>query len=124
MRRIALSLIAIAVILLTVAGSAATLGLASTGIGAGQAAVASCGDTTSVQRTYTTALGAATAINLTGFPATCNGGQSEVTITDAAGAVVASGGPAAIAGGAVSLSLSPQPNVSQVRTAHIVVRGP
>lgn len=124
MRRIALSIISVAIILLTVAGSAATLGLASTDLGAGQATVAPCGDTSSVTRTYTTTGGTVTAIELANFPAGCEGGAAEVTVTDTTGAVVASGGPVAVSGGAASIPLSPSPNPSQVNTAHVVVSGP
>lgn len=124
MRRIALSIIVVAVILLTVAGSAATLGLASTGIGAGQASVASCGDTSGVTRSYTTSGGVVTRITLTGFLAGCEGGQAEVTITDDSGTAVASGGPAPIASGSVALDLAPAPSPSQVRAAHVAVTGP
>ena len=124
MRRIALSIIVVASILLTVAGSAATLGLASTDIGAGQAPVAPCGDTSAVTRRYTINAGEVDRIALAGFPATCEGGQAGVIITDGAGTAVANGGPAPISGGAVTLDLSPKPGPSQADAAHVVVSGP
>jgi hypothetical protein len=124
MRRIALSLLAVAIVILTVAGSAATLGLASTDLGAGQASVAPCGDTSGVTRNFATSAGEVTRIDLSGFPAGCEGGAARVVITDASGAAVSSGGPVVISGGAASITLSPTLNPSSVRTAHVVVAGP
>jgi len=73
-------------------GFAASLGLSSSGLGAGNAVVASCG--TGIQAAYTTAYSATlpgysvSQVNLSSLPAACLSKAYRIQLTGAAGATV------------------------------------
>jgi hypothetical protein len=73
-------------------GFAASLGLTSSGLGAGNAVVASCG--TGINAAYTTAYSASlpgysvSQVNLTSIPAACLSKAYRIQLTGAAGATV------------------------------------
>lgn len=75
-------------------GFAASLGLTSSGLGAGNAVVAACG--TGINAAYTTAYSASlpgysvSQVNLTAIPAACNSKSYRIQLTGAAGAAVGS----------------------------------
>jgi hypothetical protein len=73
-------------------GFAASLGITSTGLGAGNAVVAACG--TGITAAYTTAYSASipgysvSQVNLASIPAACQGKAYRIQLTGAAGATV------------------------------------
>lgn len=73
-------------------GFAASLGLTTSGLGAGSAVVASCG--TGIQAAYTTAYAAAipgyavSQVNLSSIPAACQSKSYRIQLTGAAGVAV------------------------------------
>src|SRR5215831_14844945 len=75
-------------------GFAASLGLTSSGLGAGSAVVAACG--TGINAAYTTTYSATipgysvSQVNLTAIPATCLSKSYKIQLTGAAGAAVGS----------------------------------
>ncbi len=106
----------------------AHLGVISSTLGAGGAAVAPCDD--SFTHSFTTSRGNVTAVTVGGIadPA-CDGGRVRVTITNASGASIASGGPETVVAdgdsldGVVTLAMSPQPAASLVAGIDIVIEG-
>src|SRR5215472_10546226 len=95
-RRTKMVLAAVAAILVFACtyGFAASLGLTSSGLGAGSAVVAACG--TGVNAAYTTTYSSAipgysvSQVNLTAIPATCLSKSYKIQLTGAAGAPVGS----------------------------------
>lgn len=94
MRRATLAAGAAVLAASTCVALAAPLGLTSVGVGAGSAAISRC-DATGFS--VTTTAGTVTSVTVGDLedPA-CEGAQVWVTLTDAAGAVVSSGGPQAV----------------------------
>jgi hypothetical protein len=111
--------------------SAASLGSISTGnIGAGNAAIPTC-DTTGVSVSYTTTAGNVTAVTVGGLADPgCEGGDLSVTLTNAGGDSIASGGPQTIgtdgdtADNSVNVSVSPNPAAQNVAGYHVSIAGP
>lgn len=130
-RRIARTVLAGSIALAMVPGFAATLGgLAGTTLGAGDAVVAAC-DTNGLSVSYTTASGAVTAVTVGGIADPgCEGGQLSLTLADASGAAVGSGGPQVVptdgdtSDNAMTVGVSPQPAASVVTAIHAVITGP
>jgi len=81
-----------AIVFAGVYGFAASLGLSSSGLGAGNAVVASCG--TGIQAAYTTAYSSTipgysvSQVNLSSIPAACLSKSYRIQLTGAAGAAV------------------------------------
>jgi hypothetical protein len=115
-------LMAAAVIAGPVGAFAASLNITGS-IGAGSNSVAACD--TSFGANYTTVSGNVTAVDVTGIAAACIGGALSVTLTDASGASLGSGGPATIAGTTRSVSISSgTPDGDVVAGIRISIAGP
>ena len=110
---------------------AASLGGLSAGqLGAGDAVVSAC-DSDGFSVSYTTSSGNVTAVNVSGIADPgCEGGDLSVTLADASGAAVGSGGPQTVAAdgdttdNSMTVTLSPTPAASVVTAVHVVVAGP
>ena len=113
----------------TFASAASLGGLPTSSLGAGGAPIARCDS--GFQVGHTTSGGNVVAVTVSDIadPA-CEGGELSVTLTDAAGSVLASGGPTAIAAdgdalpNTVVVALTPAPTAEQVADAHLSVVGP
>ncbi len=110
--------------------SAASLGGISGTVGAGNAAIPSC-DTTGVTVTYTTSGGNVTAVTVGGLADPgCEGGDLSLTLTNASGDSIASGGPQTIptdgdtAENSVTVSVAPTPAAENVAGYHVSIVGP
>jgi hypothetical protein len=90
--KLVLAAIVASIVFAGVYGFAASLGLSSSGLGAGNAVVASCG--TGIQAAYTTAYSATlpgysvSQVNLSSIPAACLSKSYRIQLTGAAGATV------------------------------------
>jgi hypothetical protein len=90
--KLVLAAVVASVVFAGVYGFAASLGLTSSGLGAGNAVVASCG--TGINAAYTTAYSASlpgysvSQVNLTSIPAACLSKAYRIQLTGAAGATV------------------------------------
>jgi hypothetical protein len=73
--------------------SAASLGLNSDRIGAGNAAITTCGNTSGASVTYGVSGGLVTSVVVANLPAGCGGGSLSVTLVGAGGTSLASPGP-------------------------------
>jgi hypothetical protein len=111
--------------------AAATLGSVSgPALSAGDGAIAAC-DADGFTTAYTTASGNVTAVTVGGIADPgCEGASLSVTVTDATGASIASGGPQTIPvdgdaiDGVVSVSVSPNPPAEAPTAIEIVIAGP
>ena len=105
-------------------------GVTTTKLGGGNTPVVAC-DGNGFTVSFTTSHGNVTAVTVGGIadPA-CEGGALAVTVTNVAGASIASGGPQTIptdgdtADNTVTLATSPQPGASQVAAYNVSVTGP
>ncbi len=112
-----------------VAAFAGGLGSSTNGVAAGAAPVTPCD--TAFGQTYTTVSGNVASVLVTRIadPA-CEGGRLSLTLTDAAGAALGSGGPVMIgtdgdtADNSASVSLSPSPDGDVVAGIRITISGP
>ena len=105
-------------------GAATSLGgVNARTLGAGAAAVASC-DSDGVGISYTTSGTTVTDVTVTGVAAACTGGMLRVVLANASGTSIGAGGPVAVAGTSVPVTLSPQPTASNVGAAHISITLP
>jgi len=90
--KLVLAAVVASIVFAGVYGFAASLGLSSSGLGAGNAVVASCG--TGIQAAYTTAYSSSlpgysvSQVNLTSIPAACLSKAYRIQLTGAAGATV------------------------------------
>ena len=108
-------------------GFAASLGLSSSGLGAGNAVVASCG--TGIQAAYTTAYSATlpgysvSQVNLSSIPAGCLSKSYRIQLTGAAGATVGAEmtGTLPASGTTANLSTSGNVDASAVTGISVVV---
>ncbi len=109
---------------------AASVGLSTPTLGTGQIAVVAC-ETNGFTLGYTTSRGNVTALTVGAIadPA-CEGGTISVTVTDAAGASIATAGPQLLATDAgtvdntIVLPTSPQPAAALVAGYHVSITGP
>lgn len=117
--------IVIALVLATaVYGSAASLGgLNAQNLGAGGDPVESC-DKDGVTVSYSVSDGIVTGVTVSGIAARCSFGQMSLTLSDAGGASIGSGGPAMVTGTSRAFAMNPQPKASDVAGVHIVIEGP
>ena len=120
----------VAIVVIAVFASAGVSGAASQGAtaktlaGAGTATVA-CGALAGVTVSYLTTNGIVTQVRVGGLPAACNGALISVTLTDAAGTDLGSGGPVVVSGGTASVgSLSANPAPGAVANVQLVAIGP
>jgi hypothetical protein len=124
-----LSLAAVTVASLCAASAAALGGIAGGQVSAGDAPITACD--TGFTLVYTTLGGDVTAVTVNGIadPA-CEGADLSVTLTDAGGGAVASGGPASVptdgdaADNSLVLPVSPNPAAEQVAGYHVSLVGP
>ena len=92
--KLVLAAVVASIVFAGVYGFAASLGLTSSGLGAGNAVVASCG--TGINAAYTTAYSSSlpgysvSQVNLTAIPAACLSKAYRIQLTGAAGATVGS----------------------------------
>ena len=108
-------------------GSAASLGLTTSGLGAGNAVVAACG--TGINAAYTTAYSATipgysvSQVNLTSIPAACLSKSYRIQLTGAAGAAVGSEmtGTLPASGTTANISTSGNVDASLVTGVSVVV---
>ena len=108
-------------------GFAASLGLSSSGLGAGNAVVASCG--TGIQAAYTTAYSATlpgysvSQVNLSSIPAGCLSKSYRIQLTGAAGATVGAEmtGTLPASGATANISTSGNVDASAVTGISVVV---
>ena len=90
--KMVLAAVAAIVVFASTYGFAASLGLSSSGLGAGSAVVASCGS--GIQAAYTTAYAsgipgyAVSQVNLSAIPAACQSKSYKIQLTGAGGAAV------------------------------------
>ena len=109
---------------------AAGFGVVTTKLGAGDTPVVAC-DTNGFTLTFSTSRGNLTAVTVGGIadPA-CEGGTLAVTVTSAAGASIATGGPQAIptdgdtTDNSVTVATSGSPGATQVAGYHVSIAGP
>jgi hypothetical protein len=108
-------------------GFAATLGLTTSGLGAGSAVVAACG--TGIQASYTTAYAsgipgyAVNQVNLASIPATCLSKAYKIQLTGASGVAVGSemSGTLPASGTTASIATSGNPDASLVTGISVVI---
>ena len=108
-------------------GFAASLGITSSGLGAGNAVVAACG--TGIQAAYTSAYAsgipgyAVSQVNLSSIPAACLSKSYRIQLTGAAGAAVGSEmtGTLPGAGTTANISTSGNPDASLVTGISVVI---
>ena len=107
----------------TVAAAASLGGVGGGAVGAGDAPVAACDDGFTVS--YTTVGGNVTAVIVGGIAAACAGGSLRLTVRDAGGAGIATGGPQTLAADAsTTVSVSPQPLAEGPAAVDISIVGP
>ena len=130
LRRISAGALAVAAACAATYASAASLGgLPTAVVGAGDAAIPACDASFTVG--YTTSHGNVTSATVgdVADPA-CEGGQVRLTLVNAAGSAIGSGGPTAVAPdgdsvpNSVSVAVSPEPAAEQVAAVRVSVVGP
>jgi hypothetical protein len=108
-------------------GFAASLGLTTTGLGAGSAVVASCG--TGIQAAYTTSYAsgipgyAVSQVNLSSIPAACLSKSYKIQLTGASGVAVGAemSGTLPASGTTANIATSGNPDASLVTGISVVV---
>lgn len=108
-------------------GFAASLGLTTSGLGAGSSVVAACG--TGIQASYTTAYAsgipgyAVSQVNLASIPATCLSKSYKIQLTGASGVAVGSemSGTLPASGTTATIATSGNPDASAVTGISVVV---
>jgi hypothetical protein len=119
----ALILIFAAAVLAGPAGSfAAGLGGIGGTLGSGGASVAACD--ADFGTVYTTVSGNVTAVQVAGISGACAGGALSVTLANAAGTAIGSGGPATISGATSSVAISATPDADLVAGLRVSIEGP
>ena len=125
--KLVLAAVVASIVFAGVYGFAASLGLSSSGLGAGNAVVASCG--TGIQAAYTTAYSASlpgysvSQVNLSTIPAACLSKAYRIQLTGAAGATVGSEmtGTLPASGTTANISTSGNVDASLVTGISVVV---
>lgn len=119
--------IAAVVVFASTYGFAASLGLTTSGLGAGNAVVAACGS--GIQAAYTTAYVASipgyavSNVNLSSIPAACLSKSYKIQLTGAAGATIGSelSGTLPASGTTATIATSGNPDASLVTGISVVV---
>lgn len=125
--KLVLAAVVASIVFAGVYGFAASLGLSSSGLGAGNAVVASCG--TGIQAAYTTAYSATlpgysvSQVNLSTIPAACLSKSYRIQLTGAAGATVGAEmtGTLPASGTTANISTSGNVDASAVTGISVVV---
>jgi hypothetical protein len=125
--KLVLAAVVASIVFAGVYGFAASLGLSSSGLGAGNAVVASCG--TGIQAAYTTAYSATlpgysvSQVNLSSIPAACLSKSYRIQLTGAAGATVGAEmtGTLPASGTTTNISTSGNVDASAVTGISVVV---
>jgi hypothetical protein len=105
-------------------GYAATLGATTGRLAAGTTTVASCGALAGAVTTYTVQAGAVVALQVSGLPASCNGGRLSATLVSGT-TDVGHGGPVVVSAGTAQLAaLSASPAAGTVTAVQLSVAGP
>ena len=125
--KLVLAAVVASIVFAGVYGFAASLGLSSSGLGAGNAVVASCG--TGIQAAYTTAYSASlpgysvSQVNLSTIPAACLSKSYRIQLTGAAGATVGAEmtGTLPASGTTANISTSGNVDASAVTGISVVV---
>ena len=125
MRRLALLLVTFVVTVTAFSAAAASLGVASHGFGAGDAAVDRCGDSFDVDYTVSSE-GKVTAVTLSDFDEGCTEGALSFVLVNADGTAVAQGvnDGDPLPGTSLTRNVTPQPTHDQVKGVRLVVVGP
>ena len=125
--KIVVAAVVASIVFAGVYGFAASLGLTSSGLGAGNAVVAACG--TGINVAYTTAYSSSipgysvSQVNLTSIPAACLSKSYRIQLTGAAGATIGSEmtGTLPASGTTANISTSGTPDASLVTGVSVVV---
>ena len=125
--KLVLAAVVASIVFAGVYGFAASLGLSSSGLGAGNAVVASCGS--GIQAAYTTAYSATlpgysvSQVNLSSIPAACLSKSYRIQLTGAAGATVGAEmtGTLPASGTTANISTSGNVDASAVTGISVVV---
>lgn len=125
--KLVLAAVVASIVFAGVYGFAASLGLTSSGLGAGNAVVASCG--TGIQAAYTTAYSSSlpgysvSQVNLSSIPAACLSKSYRIQLTGAAGATVGAEmtGTLPASGTTANISTSGNVDASAVTGISVVV---
>ena len=125
--KLVLAAVVASIVFAGVYGFAASLGLSSSGLGAGNAVVAACG--TGIQAAYTTAYSSSlpgysvSQVNLSSIPAACLSKSYRIQLTGAAGATVGAEmtGTLPASGTTANLSTSGNVDASAVTGISVVV---
>ena len=125
--KLVLAAVVASIVFAGVYGFAASLGLTSSGLGAGNAVVAACG--TGINAAYTTAYSSSlpgysvSQVNLTSIPAACLSKAYKIQLTGAAGATVGSEmtGTLPASGTTANISTSGNVDASAVTGISVVV---
>lgn len=125
--KLVLAAVMASIVFAGVYGFAASLGLGSSGLGAGNAVVASCG--TGIQAAYTTAYSATlpgysvSQVNLSSIPAACLSKSYRIQLTGAAGVTVGAEmtGTLPAAGTTANISTSGNVDASAVTGISVVI---
>ncbi len=125
--KLVLAAVVASIVFAGVYGFAASLGLGSSGLGAGNAVVASCG--TGIQAAYTTAYSSSlpgysvSQVNLSAIPAACLSKSYRIQLTGAAGATVGAEmtGTLPASGTTANISTSGNVDASAVTGISVVV---
>jgi hypothetical protein len=125
--RLVVAAVAASIVFACVYGFAASLGLSSSGLGAGSAVVAACG--TGITASYTTTYSSSipgysvSQVNLAGIPAGCLSKSYRIQLTGAAGAAVGSEmtGTLPASGTTASVATSGTPDASLVTGISAVI---
>jgi len=104
---------------------AAPQGAASETLAGGGAATVGCGALGSATVSYLTTNGSVTQVSMTGLSAGCNGAVVGLTLVNAVGASLGSGGPVVVSGGAATVRpLTANPAPASVTNVQLVAIGP
>jgi hypothetical protein len=125
--KMVLAAVAAIVVFASTYGFAASLGMTTTGLGAGSSVVAACG--TGIQASYTTAYASSipgysvSQVNLASIPATCLSKSYKIQLTGAAGVTVGSemSGTLPASGTTASVATSGTTDASAVTGISVVV---
>ncbi len=128
-RRLLIGVVVFGTVFTTVFGFAATLGVSTDGLGAGNASVGSC-DTDGVSTAYANGWDATdkryevTTVTISGIADTCDGKVLKVSLTDASNVRLSDGSvtvPTGVGTTATVSTLSVDPAASAVSNVHVII---
>ncbi len=103
--------------------SAATLGgVTASRLGVGISGVASC-DVDGVRLSYAVSDGSVQTVTVTDIAVGCTNGSLRLVLANNSGASIGAGGPAAVTGTTITVSITPQPSSTAVAAAHVSIIG-